>query len=448
MAITMKKLLGITIVLTLITIISTILMTDPPSRFLLQYSGILAISAMSIAMVLATRPRWLENTLGGLDKGYHLHKWLGITAFFAAIVHWLQSEFPEFFGSIENEAEDGEEEGDDEEGSFDFAEVDFSSPENFLESFESPAHTFGEFAFYAIIFLILIALIKFIPYRYFAKIHKVVPIVYLALVFHGIILMKFDYWSTITGITTAILMFMGSISAIIILLDLKGRSLKTRATISDIKTYPKIDAMEITVTPEGKWRGHQSGQFAFITLKTNKEPHPFTISSSWDENDPKITFTIKSLGHYTRKLKDNVNSGDQITIEGPYGRFNFEDQNQRQIWVAGGIGVTPFLSRLEYLAKNKTDKPIDFFFLARDVDAQLMERIEKLSCEAGITLHNFASNQNSRFSCAELRAKAPDWIKSSIWFCGPKGLGSMVHQDLCKNGLPKSNFHREIFEIR
>ncbi|WP_238138414.1 MULTISPECIES: ferric reductase-like transmembrane domain-containing protein [Glaesserella] len=45
-----------------------------------QYSGIVAFGAMSLCMLLATRPRWLENTLNGLDKGYRLHKWLGITA--------------------------------------------------------------------------------------------------------------------------------------------------------------------------------------------------------------------------------------------------------------------------------------------------------------------------------------------------------------------------------
>ncbi len=47
--------------------------------FMVQYSGILAMGCMSLAMVLATRPRWPEPWLGGLDKMYRrLHKWLGI----------------------------------------------------------------------------------------------------------------------------------------------------------------------------------------------------------------------------------------------------------------------------------------------------------------------------------------------------------------------------------
>src|SRR5690606_17409185 len=45
-----------------------------------QGSGIAAIAAMSLALLLALRPRWLEPHLRGLDKMYRLHKWLGITA--------------------------------------------------------------------------------------------------------------------------------------------------------------------------------------------------------------------------------------------------------------------------------------------------------------------------------------------------------------------------------
>ena len=54
-----------------------------------QYTGVVAIAVMSVAMVLATRPRSIEYPLGGLDKMYRLHKWLGITALIFAVIHWL-----------------------------------------------------------------------------------------------------------------------------------------------------------------------------------------------------------------------------------------------------------------------------------------------------------------------------------------------------------------------
>ena len=56
---------------------------------MMQYSGIIAMGAMSVAMILALRPRWPEHWLGGLDKMYRLHKWLGIGALVVAGAHWL-----------------------------------------------------------------------------------------------------------------------------------------------------------------------------------------------------------------------------------------------------------------------------------------------------------------------------------------------------------------------
>jgi len=61
-----------------------------------QYSGALAIVCMSVAMMLAIRPRWPEHGLGGLDKMYRLHKWLGIAALVTAIAHWLWAKGPKW----------------------------------------------------------------------------------------------------------------------------------------------------------------------------------------------------------------------------------------------------------------------------------------------------------------------------------------------------------------
>ena len=73
-----------------------------PANFLalrgtmVQYSGIIAMAAMSVAMVLALRPRRPERWFGGLDKMYRLHKWLGIAALVISVVHWLWSQGPKW----------------------------------------------------------------------------------------------------------------------------------------------------------------------------------------------------------------------------------------------------------------------------------------------------------------------------------------------------------------
>ena len=60
----------------------------PFRRGVVQLSGTLCIGAMTACMVLATRARCIERLLGGLDKMYRLHKWMGIAALVTGIVHW------------------------------------------------------------------------------------------------------------------------------------------------------------------------------------------------------------------------------------------------------------------------------------------------------------------------------------------------------------------------
>ena len=51
-------------------------------------------------MILATRPVIFEPYLGGLDKMYRLHKWLGISGLVMSIAHWLCTQAPKWFVSL------------------------------------------------------------------------------------------------------------------------------------------------------------------------------------------------------------------------------------------------------------------------------------------------------------------------------------------------------------
>ena len=60
----------------------------------IQLSGLLAVALISALLLMATRPRWLEQRLGGLDRLYLLHKWSGITSALLVLLHWLFSKSP------------------------------------------------------------------------------------------------------------------------------------------------------------------------------------------------------------------------------------------------------------------------------------------------------------------------------------------------------------------
>lgn len=72
---------GALALLTVLWLVAEPTVFQPANFFVLrgtmvQYTGIIAMAAMSVAMILALRPRWPERWFGGLDKMYRLHKWL------------------------------------------------------------------------------------------------------------------------------------------------------------------------------------------------------------------------------------------------------------------------------------------------------------------------------------------------------------------------------------
>ncbi|WP_374681770.1 ferric reductase-like transmembrane domain-containing protein [Accumulibacter sp.] len=117
-------------------------------NLLVQYSGVLSIGAMSVAMILATRAKWLESWLDGLDKSYRLHKWLGIAALVTSVLHWVAANGPKWMvglGLMERRSR----------GKPPAGEVDLGAIQTFFNSQRELAETIGEWAFYAAVVLIV-----------------------------------------------------------------------------------------------------------------------------------------------------------------------------------------------------------------------------------------------------------------------------------------------------
>ena len=129
---------------------------------LLQYTGVLAIGVMALALVLAVRPVVFEPWLGGLDKMYRLHKWLGITALGASLAHWLLAVVPSYLvglGWIRRQAV-----------SASLLRTDLPALEwlqQALRGQRGMAVVVGEWAFYLAVLMMLLALVRTFPYRYF-----------------------------------------------------------------------------------------------------------------------------------------------------------------------------------------------------------------------------------------------------------------------------------------
>lgn len=408
---------------------------------MVQMSGVMAMAAMSAAMILALRPRWLERRLDGLDKMYRLHKWLGIAGLSLAVTHWLWAKGPKWataWGLVERPPRGPR-------------PLPDSAIEQTLSSWRGLAEGVGEWAFYAMALLIVLALLKRFPYRRFFQTHRLLALGYLVMVFHAVVLTKFAYWTTPLGAGLAVLLAAGTAAAAVVLLRRVGAGRQVGGHVAALRDFPALRCLEVRVALETGWQGHQAGQFAFVTFDRKEGAHPFTIASAWDASDNTLSFVIKELGDHTGQLRHDLAVGQAVVIEGPYGRFTFDDDCPRQIWVGGGIGITPFLARARQLAagQGRDGQQVDLIHTTQDEDPEALAELRTLAQQAGIRLHVLVDGRDGRLSGERLRTLVPGWDRASLWFCGPAGFGHALRDDLARHGMAVSRrFHQELFAMR
>lgn len=408
-----------------------------------DYTGFIAMGAMSVAMILAIRPAALEPWVGGLDKSYRLHKWLGITALSVGAVHWMWATWVKWavgWGWLERP----------QRGSRPVIEEPL---QKFFLEMRHTAEFVGEWTFYVAAVLITLALIKWFPYRYFFKTHRFLAAAYLLLVFHSVFLIKFSHWTSPSPVAWVSLLLMagGTVGAVLSLRRKIGLQRRALGVVETLEHSASDGILKVCIRlPRDHWEGHDAGQFAFVSFygHNGEEAHPFTISSAW-KNDGLLRFHVKGLGDHTTRLPATLKVGDRARVEGPYGCFRFESNKPQQIWVAGGIGITPFLARLEELIHHgSATGAVNLFYCVRNPDAAFIENLEQLAKAAGVALRVVIDGRDRRLDAESLCTAVPEWKDASLWFCGPSGFGHALRQGLVSRGFEAKHFHQELFEMR
>ncbi|NVK31654.1 MAG: ferric reductase-like transmembrane domain-containing protein [Gammaproteobacteria bacterium] len=375
-----------------------------------------AFILMAVSIVLATRPRALESAFGGLDRMYQVHKMAGVSALLLVLIHFFAS--PEVLPPGTDE----------------------------IANALVPSAPLGMISMVLLILSIVITLNRKIAYHVWRKPHRVMGVLFILIFGHMVTTPDVFFTRGSAGSLMLLLTGLVGIGAYLYTQILASkRAPSHQYTLVEVNKLER--ASELVLAPQGEKLSFKPGQFAFIEIEAEgfNEPHPFTISSAPSEAN--LRFTTKVLGDWTRKVRDDLEAGAAVKVTGPYGKFDPAEStaSKQQVWVAGGIGITPFLSALRQL-QSDDNRHITLLYAVREkAEALFLEELQAIAnAMPNVTVKLFESN-NGEFVTAETLEQLGQVNQTSYFMCGPKAMVSA----LIKHVKPSAHsVHHEYFEFR
>ena len=173
------------------------------------------------------------------------------------------------------------------------------------------------------------------------------------------------------------------------------------------------------------------------------EYHPYTVSGM--APDGALTLSIKALGDCTRNIQ-SLEPGVAVRVQGPYGTFLVDRIEAPELWVAGGIGITPFLALLR---AGPVIHPTDLVYVYRETaDAPHLAELTGYSAsQALLRFHPLALQENPT-PLFELLETLPDMAERQVYLCGPPSLVDAITRQLRLQGIAQRQIHFESFDFR
>lgn len=205
----------------------------------------------------------------------------------------------------------------------------------------------------------------------------------------------------------------------------------------------------------------EPGQFHFVTLyrgdrRYDGEEHHFTISSS-PAQGPTRTSTIKHSGDFTATI-GATRPGDRAVIQGPYGRFSYTlcAPDERYLFIAGGIGITPLMSMLRHMRDTGLDAEVLLIYGNRtEDDVVFREELEQIAAGEAPRLRvvHVLSEETAGWEGETgyidrdllARVVGEDLSGHSIFLCGPDAMMNALTPQLIAMGARPERLYTERF---
>lgn len=399
-----------------------------------QLTAIIGVTLFSLNFFLITRNRLLEDLFGGIDKVYVAHHITGGLALIFLLFHPVLL-------------------------AVDYLKISVGSAAFFLfPGFNNSLitdypTTFGRLALTILILLLFITFYLKLPYHIWKLSHKFMGVAYILAALHVIfipsdvsIYMPLRIWLMILLVIGTGSYVYKTILGRFTLKKLKYKLASIKKLTQGVNTQDSGDIWEIVLEPMERSITFVPGQFCFLEFQNKKvgsESHPFSITSS--PKDINLKFVIKEIGDYTSKLA-KLKVGDTVLVEGAYGGFRFSKAYKNQIWIAGGIGITPFVSMINAINSKQT---IDLFYSVKNknefIYLQKFENFQK--AHNNFKLYKWKSTQKGRITVESIVKLLGNIEESIIYLCGPVVMMNSIKQQFEKLGVPGRNIRMEEFEL-
>lgn len=192
------------------------------------------------------------------------------------------------------------------------------------------------------------------------------------------------------------------------------------------------------------------GQFCFLMINKDKlyARHPFTISSS--PYDDTLDFTIKVKGRFTQ-IASQLKEGEEVTVDGPFGTFTVEDTKRDLVFIAGGVGITPFMSIIRSRLNSESQQNITLLYASRtEKDIIFKEELESIKEGWFKKVFVLSREPNEKYEYGHIderiiRKYVKDINNSIFYICGPEPMKKEIVYILKKLGVKDENIRIESF---
>ena len=211
-------------------------------------------------------------------------------------------------------------------------------------------------------------------------------------------------------------------------------------------THVAANAVEVSLAPLGEPAKVRPGQFAFVAFQSGQrfkgcgEFHPFSVSTAGGADAFRVT--IKALGDCTRHIQ-SIEPGVLARVQGGFGNFLESPAAAPQFWIAGGIGLTPFLSLLR---SGGLDRPTTMIYLYRtEADALFLDELRAIAGRLPQLTLKLTATGDGMPDPASILDEAGEVAKGEFWLCGPPPMVKIFTRYLHRRGIANRRVHFENF---